>query len=277
MSYARAKYIGYTAGVTLAVGVAVLALPGQYLQSTTIPTLSVVNTLSTGGNVTLGDAATDAHTINGTALVSTTAADGAGTKAINIRGTGGAASVNPQAGTLLTLENAASNVSISLLSTTNAKKINFGNSSAAADGAIDYDGISRGLRFVTAGTAWMSLDSAGLLTNTGNVTHGDADADKTTLWGHVQTEGSVPTVSSCGTGSGTPVGSSAAFRALSGNTTTCTWTFARTYTQAPVCVGRGEGTATIPTCTVSATAITCTTLIAATTYHWICIGVTGGT
>jgi hypothetical protein len=55
--------------------------------------------------------------------------------------------------------------------------------------------------------------------------------------------------------------------------TSATITFANTYTGAhdATCVVMPQGTATYPTCTVSATAITCTTVLNTTNYNYICI------
>jgi len=89
-----------------------------------------------------------------------------------------------------------------------------------------------------------------------------------------------PTVvpSSCGTGP-TIAGPDTSFRISSGvsGTGTCTLTFANTYTSVPSCVVFPEGGAAIPTCTISATAITCSAgIVDATTYNWHCIGTSSG-
>jgi hypothetical protein len=61
---------------------------------------------------------------------------------------------------------------------------------------------------------------------------------------------------------------------VTSSSTTMTITFAGTYTGASdaTCMIRGEGTATAPTCTESATAITCTVVANATKYPYHCIG-----
>jgi len=56
--------------------------------------------------------------------------------------------------------------------------------------------------------------------------------------------------------------------------TTATVTFNKTYTGAndATCIILPQGTATMPVCTESATAITCTTVINATKYNYQCVG-----
>ena len=110
----------------------------------------------------------------------------------------------------------------------------------------------------------------------GNATLGDANADKLTVFGHVLYDGTAPTASSCG-GSPTVVGTDAAFKGTVGSAiTTCTWTFARTYTVAPTCTVSVEGGLANPTFTVSATAITATVAVAAGVYNWMCATSNGG-
>jgi hypothetical protein len=85
---------------------------------------------------------------------------------------------------------------------------------------------------------------------------------------------STPALSSCG-GSPAIVASSTdvAGKYTSGSAaTTCTITFATTWGTAPTCIVAPEGSATMPTYTVSATAITVSVDIASTTYNYICIG-----
>lgn len=98
----------------------------------------------------------------GETMFTVTPADGAGTRSFTIRGTGGSASVNPAAGTLLTFENAGSNVLVALNSTTNRKGFVFGNTSSNQDGFLDYDSISRGMRIGTGGSARFQVDSTGV-------------------------------------------------------------------------------------------------------------------
>ena len=89
------------------------------------------------------------------------------------------------------------------------------------------------------------------------------------------------------TGLGTPVlgagcmsgtsssilGNDTSFKVLTGSTSSaCTITFKKTYTAAPICSIRVDGTATQPVCTVGAASIVCTTNLAATTYDFTCIG-----
>lgn len=94
--------------------------------------------------------------------------------------------------------------------------------------------------------------------------------------GHISTVGATtPTLTSCGSSpSPTINGSDVAGRYTTGGTaTTCTITFAATYTNPPSCIVHAEGTATQPTYTVSATAITVSVDIAATVYDYHCIKV----
>jgi hypothetical protein len=53
-----------------------------------------------------------------------------------------------------------------------------------------------------------------------------------------------------------------------------TITFAKSYSGAndATCIIQGQGTATMPTCTESATALTCTVVINATKYNYQCVG-----
>ena len=90
--------------------------------------------------------------------------------------------------------------------------------------------------------------------------------------GHLKGTGTAPTLSGCGT-SPTVTGSDVAGVVTTGSgATTCTITFAATYTTAPSCVFLPTGTATMPVYTVSATAITVTTDIASTVYNYMCVG-----
>lgn len=120
-------------------------------------------------------------------------------------------------------------------------------------------------------------DLSGTFRTDGNATLGDATTDSVTAWGHLILLGTAPAASSCG-GSPTVVGTDRAFKGTVGSAiTTCTWTFSRTYTVAPTCSVFVEGGTTYPTCTISATAITCTVAIASTVYNWNCATSSGGT
>lgn len=89
---------------------------------------------------------------------------------------------------------------------------------------------------------------------------------------HIKTSGTLPALTSCGT-SPTIVGSDVGGTVVTGSAaTTCTITFAVTYTTAPSCVFLPMGTATMPVYSVSATAITVATDIASTTYTYMCMG-----
>lgn len=90
--------------------------------------------------------------------------------------------------------------------------------------------------------------------------------------GHLRGTGTAPTLSTCGT-SPAIAGSDVAGVVTTGSAaTTCTITFAATYTTAPACFFLPTGTATMPVYTVSATAITVATDIASTVYSYGCVG-----
>lgn len=110
-----------------------------------------------------------------------------------------------------------------------------------------------------------------------------ADNTGFTSWGRwtpsnhmvVDTGLGTPTLGAgCTSGTSSSIfGNDTAFKVLTGSTSTaCTITFKKTYTAAPICTIRTDGSATQPTCSVSATAITCSTNQSATTYDFICIG-----
>lgn len=98
-----------------------------------------------------------------------------------------------------------------------------------------------------------------------------------TIIGHQRSAGLAPALSTCGTSPAVGQGANdQSGRIVTGSgATTCTITFAATYTSAPVCVVSAE-VATQPTYTVSATAITFATSIASTAYHYRCVGVGSG-
>jgi hypothetical protein len=126
-----------------------------------------------------------------------------------------------------------------------------------------------------------SSATAGTVPNSFNIYDGTAGAARFAItsngamaaYEHVLNRGGVPTIGTCG--SGTRNASStdtAGVFTTDAAVTTCTITFARTWTNRPSCVLYGEGTATPPTCTISATAITCSVVGTSTTYNWHCIG-----
>lgn len=90
--------------------------------------------------------------------------------------------------------------------------------------------------------------------------------------GHMTTTGTAPTLSSCGT-SPAIAGTDIAGLVTTGTAgLTCTITFAATYTNEPSCQLYPVGVATVPTCTVSATAIMCSVTLASQKYHYQCVG-----
>jgi len=78
-------------------------------------------------------------------------------------GSAGVSGITPSTNTVIAAENNAADVLVSLLTST-VKRVAFGNGSGSQDGYIDYDGIARGMRFRCAGSIFMQLSSAGLLT-----------------------------------------------------------------------------------------------------------------
>lgn len=96
--------------------------------------------------------------------------------------------------------------------------------------------------------------------------------------GHFVGVSTAPTVGACGTSPVQPVGSDLDFYWTTGTGgTSCGVTFAKTFTVKPACTFFTEGSATLPTCTISATGVACSVTQASTTYHGHCLGVTGST
>ncbi len=110
---------------------------------------------------------------------------------LNVTGPGGESGTAAEAGTLVYLENSGNNVLLSMHSTTNRKKIAFGNSSAVNDGFIDYDAVARGMRLATASTVRLTIDSSGHATFENNLacngaaTLGNATGDIHTVNGTI--------------------------------------------------------------------------------------------
>ena len=116
---------------------------------------------------------------------------------------------------------------------------------------------------------WMEYDSTAGLTLGPAQSNGELSITGTA---HLKGVGTAPALTSCGT-SPSIAGSDVAGVVTTGSgATTCTLTFAATYTTAPSCFFLPTGTATMPVYTVSATAITVTTDIASTVYNYGCVG-----
>lgn len=82
-----------------------------------------------------------------------------------------------------------------------------------------------------------------------------------------------PAASSCGDDP-LVIGTDVSFRGTVGKgASTCTWTFSRLFMAAPTCTVFTEG-APEPTCSISATAITCPKIVPGATYYWLCTGST---
>jgi hypothetical protein len=134
-------------------------------------------------------------------------------------------------------------------------------------------GGTTGNNWTTTGTG--DLVSGDALTVANNATLGDANPDTVNEWGHIVAQGTAPGLTTCGTSPTITGSDSAGYFTTGSGATTCTITFSRTWTVAPSCVVETSGSATEPTYTVSATAITTTVDIASTKYFYICSGVTG--
>lgn len=99
--------------------------------------------------------------------------------------------------------------------------------------------------------------------------------------GHIVQTGEGHTAPSGGAGctaggGGSITGTDNNFRLITGGTSTaCTVSFGASWGTAPVCTIYPSAGTTLPTCTISATAITCTVNLASTTYNVQCEGVPG--
>lgn len=133
-------------------------------------------------------------------------------------------------------------------------------------------------RFTTAGSTGAVINPGKALQAEWDLTTGKwmvmtGGGGNDTFKGHLQSKGAVPALTSCGTSPSAVTGDDIAGTYTTGSAaTTCTLTFATTYGTAPSCVVSTQGSATQPTYTVSATAITVTVDIASTAYSYICVG-----
>lgn len=143
------------------------------------------------------------------------------------------------------------------------------NSTVAADRFVTPNSVS--VILLPHYSAWAEWDS----TATAFVLSPVQSAGELSIAGaaHIKGIGTAPALTSCGT-SPTITGSDVAGVLVTGSAaTTCTITFAGTYTTAPSCWLLPIGTATMPVITsISATAITVGTDIASTTYSYGCVG-----
>lgn len=139
-----------------------------------------------------------------------------------------------------------------------------GVSNAGTGGLGVYGGAGGATRQV-----WLKAN--GDIVANGAAQLGDGTTDTVTAWGHVKSQGAAPTLSSCGA-SPTITGTDYAGIVTTGAAATgCTITFSRTMTNEPACVITPKGSATNPTCTESATAITCSAAAASTKYKYVCV------
>lgn len=233
---------------------------------------------SINGNTTVGDANTDSHTING--LVT-------GVAGANQHGVTWSQSTTGQTTTAKAVFNASNTgtydttagvlssrgVNVSVTSTRSAGANDLQNIA----GAFTASGAQSNIALVTFDGDVVFNSSSGATAIAGNATIGDTNTDLATIWGHTMSLGTAPTPSACGAGP-TVAGTDRDMKVTPGaGATTCTLTFSRTYTVAPVCVNFPEGGAVSPTCTISATAITCTVAVASAVYNFHCEGTSGAT
>lgn len=101
-------------------------------------------------------------------------------------------------------------------------------------------------------------------------------APNAAFMGHAQGSGNVPVATICGA---QPDDGSTDLQGSITNVglTTCTITFAATWTKAPSCVITNNTVRASQVNTVTATAITITAITAGDKISWICFGKTGGT
>lgn len=163
----------------------------------------------------------------------------------------------------ITLTNADSNsLAANRFSTQNASSLVL---TPLTSAVVEYD----------ASLGWIvMLAPAGNPTLTAATINGNLTLAST---GHLKaSSSSTPALSTCGSTPSPSIVSNSTDVAgkytTGGTATTCTITFATTFTTAPTCIVATEGAATQPTYTVSATAITVTVDIAQTTYNYVCIG-----
>lgn len=100
--------------------------------------------------------------------------------------------------------------------------------------------------------------------------------DGSIVGGHLAVQGPLPTLVGCTiTAGSTDTSGSCTTSAASGSIT-----FGRTFATAPTCLvvdATATSTVSMPVYTVSATAITLSTIITAHTLHWLCLGKIGST
>lgn len=269
MNYARAKYIGFSAGIAGVVFAGYMATSGQYLQPGNAVTVASTGTTNAIPKFTsgtrLGDSSVtdDGTTLSHTTNLAAATAGGSGATGYAQIAADTTASTDSRNGLRFTAFSSGSNF-IDSKSTT-------GGSTTFRVGAGAEAGSARTWLTVTNSSGAALFEST--LGTKGDSNLGNDNNDLTSVTGHARVTSSPPAASSCGSSPGTPIGNDVAFSATTGSAgTTCTWTFSRTWTNRPICTAHTEGSATQPTCSVSATAITCSVVIASTTYDWICIG-----
>jgi hypothetical protein len=240
------------------------------------------------GPMTLADSVTQtalaAMTLNptGTGLASTSNIDARILDSRTFDTTGGATTVVGIVSALTSSQSAGAN-GVTNEAINIAASGGQNNYALVSQGGNVYWGLGGAMSFYFVNSA--EWDDSGIANITGNLSVGSSafggalTTEIKATTGHIlAVAGGTPVLSSCGTGSPTVTGTDAAGHYTTGGTaTTCTLTFATTYTNTPNCIVTAQGTATEPTYTVSATAITVTVDIANTTYSYICIGAPAST
>lgn len=246
-------------------------------------TLTVVNALAASNTITPTDTGTlNDYAPTGIGTAAVIRWNGAGTATINGITTGVAGRFlvidNISTSTLtLATEAAGSTAANRILGPANSNvSLSAGASNSHASALLQYDGTSSRWRVISynSSTIAQPLTTSGALTVTNGMTISTGSFTMSSA-GHAAFTGTAPSITSCGsTPSPSITGSDMAGRFTTGGTaTSCTITFQATFTNPPSCIIHTEGSATQPTYTTSATAITITVDIATTTYDYICFKV----
>jgi hypothetical protein len=115
------------------------------------------------------------------------------------------------------------------------------------------------------------------LTTTGDTALGDANADTTTVTGHIVNSGTAPTLSSCGTSPTFQTASSTDMHGRvhtgTGTVTQCVVTFSRAWGSTPACVIAGFGdSGAVSLASITTTALTINIALASVDFDYLCAG-----
>lgn len=282
------NYYGYngTTGTyrTLTIADGDAATIATFAGSTKATTLA--GSLSTAGNLTAGDATTDVNVVNGSLAVTGAAGTVFTTNNNNTLGDSSGDSTTVNGNISVTHEAYFGSTSQLYLTFNELYAMNFGYSDNSVVGgrvnAVGYQGGTtqfrnfdiedgKGADIATFTGSTKAVALAGALTIAGHTTAGDTTSDNTTINGHLGIVGTAPTLDGTCGAAGTISGADNAFHVVPNDDLTCTATFSRTFTNAPVCVITLYGTGTIAIDTLTATALTWTAT-AAPAMDVICIG-----